>query len=373
MQTVSSNFLAAVKGSNTPIFYADLWRDSVLVTSLNVVDGSVRYDSTSNVQGTASLTVMDVDGTLTPTSMGSTFTPFGAQINIRAGFKIGQTVETVSLGWFVIWDMTIDETWKEYSTGVVSKLVRKGTKIELSLKDLTQQIADYKFLSPTVPKKANAWLEIASLCSGIVSTQDPGYTPITIPKKLTYGEDRFEAIKALAAVHAAEPVLLPNGKLTLKLANETKTSANTAPAFGWNVNLTDFKKSLSRDGVYNVVVARGKDANGNNLVQYATLNDGPTRWNGPFGTRPVFYDTELINTSSALLAFATSKLNSLATQNTQNIPVTALPNPAIQLGDYADLTIQGSTNAITCRVVGFTYNAKGLMTVDLSMPTNWIG
>jgi len=379
MQSVSANFLAAVQGSTKPTFFADLWKSNNFIATLPIEAGSceVSFDADSDVQGSGRIVVLDNDGSLTPTSMGSTLTPFGAVVNIKAGFELpGSVEEMVSLGWFLINDMEIEEAWQSYTREGVTNLVRKGSRITINLVDFMQKIVDYKFLVPTSPTQITAWEEIVYLVQDVVGTQTPtyaGFVDLQIPYTLTYGEDRIEAVKALAAVLAAEPVMLPNGKLSLKPIDPDQDSSNTAPTFGWNVNVTEYKKTLSREDVFNIVVARGKTQNSDGLIAYAIKADGPTSFYSATGPRPIFYDTDLLTTGSAVKAYAEAQLATLAVRQSQVVPISALPNPAIELGDYAELTIQGSSNPITAKIIGFSYRDKGEMNVSLSMPPNWLG
>lgn len=378
MQSVSANFLAAVKGSTKPVLYADLWKSNNFIKTLSIESASVSFDQDSDVQGSGQVVILDNDGSLTPTSMGSTLTPFGAVINIRAGFSLPSSVEeTVSLGWFLIQDMEIEEAWDSYDREDVTNLVRKGSRITCNLVDFMQKVVDYKFLVPSQPTQQTAWAEIVYLVQDIVSTQTPsfsGYVDLPIPSTLTYGEDRMDAVKALAGVLGAEPVMLPNGKLSLRALNPVKSAGNTAPTFGWNINVTEYKKRLSREDVYNIVVARGKTDDTNvGLIAYAIQTDGPLSFYGAVGPRPIFYDTDLLNTTSGVQAYAKAQLAALATRQSQVVPIRALPNPAIELGDYADLYVQGASTPISARVVGFSYTDKGEMDVSLSMPANWVG
>lgn len=378
MQTVSSNFLAAVQGSTKPVFYADLWRNNTLVGTLPLEQGanSVDFDANNDVQAGATLVVVDPDGTWTPTSIGSPLTPFGSVINIRAGFKLNPTTEeVVSLGWYVITDVEIEEAWKSYKASDGSSVLsRKGARITVSCADLMQKIADYKFLVPTAPTEGTAWAEIQTLVADVIGVEAPAWlvTDIAIPSTLTYGDDRMQAIKDLAAVLAAEPVLTPGGKLTLRQLNPDQDSTNTAPTFGWNINVTQYKKKLTREGVYNIVVVRGRNSSNVDVVSYAIQTDGPTSFYSSIGPRPVFYDTDLLNTPSAIQAYADAQLATLAQRNTQQVPITALPNPAIQLGDYVSLTVEGAPAPVLCRIAAFTYNDVGEMGVTLTMPQNWI-
>lgn len=389
MQTVSSNFLAAAKASSTPVFHAYLYRDGNLLYELPLADGEVSYDLNSDVQGEASLVVMDASGTMSPTEMASDLTPFGAEINITAGFKLGNTEEVVSLGWFVIQDMEIDDSFSWYyqekrsvdAPDIRRILVPRGSRFNLKLRDRTQKLVDYKFLAPERTKMWAVWDEIVRLIKNVVPVTDPGYVETEIGVDYNYGDDRYEAIKGLAAIYAAEPVMLPNGNMTLRLIDTPKLPSNTAPDIDWKVNLTGFKKSLSREDVYNIVVARGTDTAGKDIVAYSTVTSGPTAWNGSFGPRPIFYNDTKITNRTALKAFADAKLATLAQANAQTMPVTALPNYAVEVGDYVTFVPPetdpnfGEPYEVTyfeCRIVKLKHSANGEMQAELAMPKEWM-
>lgn len=367
-----TNWSAAVTGSTKPVIQAFLWKSGELIQELNLADATVHYDSTQDVRATAELIVTDPNGTLAPTNMGSPLTPFGSRIQIIAGFDVGSDRIMVSLGWFIIWDMTIDESWQAYTfSDGSSSDVQKGAVIRLQLRDLMQLIIDYKFLAPQNSLKADAWSEIVYLIKKVLPTSIPSwYAPVTTLTTVTYGESRMEAIKGWAAKLNAEPVIDVYGNFTLIQKNPAQTITPTL--FAWDSNLTSYTKDLSRDGVYNIVIAKGKDASGNTIVAYSTLKDGPTAWNGPFGPRPITYQNDALSTTAALQTWADSLIATAKTQLTQTVQVSCLPNPAIELGDYATLKLRGSNTTMSGRVIKFTYRARGVMDVTLSMPNSWM-
>jgi hypothetical protein len=372
MQTVSSNFLAAVKGSNTPVFIASLYKDGTYIQDLDVSSGSVSFDSTQNVQGSASIVIADKDGNLTPKSMGDLFTPFGGtEIHIKAGFEVAGAIETVSLGWFIIWDMAINESWSNYNKDGSVRAIRRGAEIELELRDRSQKLEDYSFLVATQPKKTTLWNEIRSVVNNIIPIVDPGFVTGDVPNKLIYERSRFDAVKALAAVVEAEPVMDPDGNLTFRKLAPAQNDENTAPALGWDLNITKYKRGLTRDNVFNCVVAKGKSSRGTALIEYATLQSGPTAFGGPFGIRPIFYQSDALRTSAQVRAYAQAQLVAVTSKSVQTIPMSALPNPAIELGDYVTVTVEGSILPTTGRIAGWTYNTKGDMDVDVSLPSDW--
>lgn len=394
MQTVSDNFLAAARSSSTPVFHAYLYRDGNLLYELPLADGEVSFDLNSDVQAEASLVVMDASGTLSPQDMYADLTPFGAEVNITAGFKLGNTEEVVSLGWFVIQDMEIDDSLSWYyqekravdAPDIRRILVPRGSRFNLKLRDRTQKLIDYKFLAPERTKESLIWDEIVRLVKGQVPTVKPALVGIDdniVGTEYNYGDDRWEAIKGLAAAFAAEPVMLPNGSLTLVLIDPPQTSANTAPNIDWKINLTSFKKSLSRDDVFNIVVAKGNDLmnNGAEMVAYATVEVGPTAWNGTFGPRPIFYNDTKISDRAALQTFADAKLATMAVANSQTMPVTALPNYAVEVGDFVDFYPPESDpnfgepwerTSFKGRIVKLKHSANGELQADIAMSSDWI-
>ena len=268
--------------------------------------------------------------------------------------------------------MDIQEAWQTYTAlDGSTEQVRKGSRIAVSIRDLMQLIVDYKFLAPEAAQKNDAWAEITRLVGTQIFTLKPSwYTATTIKSGTAYGDSRMDAIKGWAAALNADPIIDPNGNFTLAKKTPDKTSIPNV--FSWDTNLVDYSKSLSRDGVYNVVVCKGKNAvTSDSIVAYATLNDGPTAWNGPFGVRPVYYSNDALGTKELVQTWANSLLATMKTQNTQVVQITCLPNPAIELGDYANLTLRGSNATMQGRVIGFTYRAKGPMDVVMSMPNSW--
>jgi hypothetical protein len=372
MQTVSSNFLAAVKSSNTPVFIASLYKNGVYIQDLDVASGSVSFDSTQNVQGSAKLVIADQDGRLTPKSMGDVFTPFGGtEIHIKAGFEVAGSVETVSLGWFIIWDMSIDESWSNYEKDGSVRTIRRGASIELELRDRSQKLEDYPFLVPTEPKKTTLWNEIRSVVNNIIPLVDPGFITGNVPPKLIYERSRFDALKSLAASLEAEPVMTPAGNLTFRKLAPAQSEANTAPALGWDLNITQYRRGLTRDNVFNCVVAKGKNSRGTAIIEYATLDSGPTAFAGPFGIRPIFYESDTLTTAAQVKAYAQAQLIAVTAKSVQTVPMKALPNPAIELGDFVTVSVEGSILPTTGRIAGWSYNTNGDMEVDVSLPTDW--
>ena len=105
-------------------------------------------------------------------------------------------------------------------------------------------------------------------------------------------------------------------------------------------------RSLSRQGVYNGVVARG-DQPTDDVQPIALVVDNnpvsPTYWNGRFGKVPRFYYSSFITTA----AQATSAAESLLQQAIglpYSIDLNAVPNPALEPYDSITITAPDRTD-----------------------------
>lgn len=532
MQSVSDNFLDLVKGSNTPVFTADVFYDGQLYfAKVAIEDGSASFTSDQAVRGQIDLTLVDPDNELVPTSLSSPLTPYGGYINVRAGFSYLGGEETVSLGWFDITEVEVEEAYKDYlqDDGTITR-VPAGARIRVTAVDFMQRVVDYNFLNPDVartdsytnlltngglttndltgwsgiygtngsgnmaaitkrafkggvsgnltwtanstsaaaggvsyaeqsfgmivgssysfsmvvrPNKtrtmaakiniggttftgastscpANQWTrltvttgalvsplsgtltvsavqataavwakndtldfddarliqnnapyqwtiwdEIQRLVQEVVPCSDPDFDTPSVPVGIIYDGDRFDAINKLAKYAGCEPIMAPDGTLTLRKLID----GDLAPDVDWQVNLTSYSKKLTRNSVYNAVVARGKDACSLSINRYAYIESGPFAFDGAMGRRPFFYESDLLNTGPAVQAIADGLLDDVMTQLNQQIDVNILPNPAIELGDFVNFkTVNGSAQA---RVVGIKYPVRGEMTLTLALPNFW--
>lgn len=536
MQTTSDEFLELVKGSTAPVFTADVWYDGELYyPDVPLEDGSVSFTSKQAVRGSVELTILDTDNTMVPNSLSSPLAPYGGYVNVRAGFDYQGTRETISMGWFDITEVEIEEAFKTYEQpdGTTTR-VGAGARIIVSGVDFMQRILDYNFMNPDVAKVNNVsnlmtnggfstlgtdpwviqygtsgsgnfntfskyafkggvsgrgtwtgastnsatggaayemvagtmaagntytfslvvrpsktrtmaakiqfldisemvlktttgtalvcpanqwtrltvtsssvantqgailsavqtvaavwakgdtldiddgrlivsnapsqwtiWDEIQRLCYDIVICAAPDFDLPQVPVGIIYDGDRFDAINKLAKYAGCEPVMNSEGQLTLRKIID----GDLAPDIDYEVNLMSYSKRLTRNNVYNAVVARGKDACSLSINRFAYMRTGPLTFDGPMGRRPYFYESDLLDTNTAVQAIADGLLDDVTTALNQEIDVDVLPNPAIELGDFAKFSTEnGSAQA---RVVGIKYPMQGAMTLTLALPNFW--
>lgn len=110
--------------------------------------------------------------------------------------------------------------------------------------------------------------------------------------------------------------------------------------------LVEPQQTLSRDGVYNQIVASGASENGQPPIGPSVASDddpvSPTYYKGPFGAVPLFYTSKLITT---LQQCQTTALGLLAPRLglKQKVSVSSLVNYAIEPDDVITVTMPDET------------------------------
>lgn len=110
--------------------------------------------------------------------------------------------------------------------------------------------------------------------------------------------------------------------------------------------LVEPQQTLSRDGVYNQIVASGASENGQPPIGPSVASDddpvSPTYYKGPFGAVPLFYTSKLITTLSQC---QTTALGLLAPRLglKQKVSVSSLVNYAIEPDDVITVTMPDET------------------------------
>lgn len=110
-------------------------------------------------------------------------------------------------------------------------------------------------------------------------------------------------------------------------------------------NLIEASQKVTREGVYNLVVARGSDPAAPTGYRLAYNDDpsSPLRWTGPYGVVPRYYASPLLQTSEAT-DVAAEKVLARYRGLPSALSLLAVPNPALDPLDVAQATV-GATAA----------------------------
>lgn len=375
MLAVSQRFLNAITGSNRPVIQATAWYNGqVTVQTLPIVGGTMTgTDDGDAIRHQLTLDIADEDGALIPHSETDPLAPFGQRINLRAGIDIGGgETESVSLGWFRIQGVDAAESWTYYQRPAGDEVVvSRGGTISLKGMDLGQVVKDARFLAPEQPvetgsTKAEVIRLLWGLGTPLVGSAWPGVTDDVIhADTVTYTEDRWAAVCDLAKHLNAIPYFDQHGDLIFR--------PQAAGASVWHVAggddgvLVDMSVALSRDGVYNMVVARGESSDQLQVGKFAVEQTGAVAWEGSFGHVPTFISSPLITNATEADDAALRELQRQIQTRTFPMQVTCLCNYALQVGDT--VTVDTPYGPIDGRVQEANWPLEpGPMTMTVVIP-----
>ena len=314
------------------------WRDGTLVApDVPLVSGTLDWDADSPVPGRATLrfptTVMPT-GPLDPLNI------YGQRLAVQQTITAGGASWTVNLGWWLV--QAFDAT---------------DAGVDVEALTLEQVILDWRFESPyTRPSNATFMSVLSDLSRGALPARlGDGLDDRAVGATLTedWDEDRMAAVRALATNWPADIRVNDDGVLD---ASPVRTVGDPVRHFQHGTPDAYVRASTSglRDDIYNAVVARGADADGNPVQAFAVDDDAtsPTYYYGPFGRRPRFYESPLITSTTQAASAAASVLAGERRRSSQ-VVIDAPPDPRIEhldtvaVTDRAGATFTGLVTGIT--------------------------
>lgn len=346
MRPVSAGFLRSVRGSHVMTARARVCTTFQTGTNptgtvVPIEAGDVVLDGTADVRATLDLTT---DGaSMWPAKVSSLFAPYGNELFVERGIKYGNGVtEWVSQGYYRI------ETAEQEEA--------PDGPIQLTGSDRMAGIIDARM---TVPRQFTAGTTLGAVVNTLVTEVYPAATIEwddltfldTIGRSLVVEEDRYVFLRDL--VKAAGKIFYfdHRGVLVIKTAPDPGN-----PVFDVNHGrdgvLVTMARSLSREGVYNAVVAYGEA--GDTLpparaVAYDNNPLSPTYYFGRFGKVPRYYSSPFITTNSQALSAARAILRqSLGLP--YNVDFGAVANPALEPFDPVTVTYPVRSRAASSKV-----------------------
>lgn len=330
MRPVTDKFLGIVRGSHTAVFQAKLVAPgqtgvNPIGTELDIIQGDVLMDATASVRSTLELTT-NYKFERSPDGL----SPYGNEIYVRRGIQYGDgNREWVGLGYFKI-------------TDVDQESAPKGT-VRVAASDRMYGINEARMLAPLQFGEGASVqgvfdLLVGEVYPGAVILFDFDAATTTFPGSHIVEESRYDFLKDIADSFGKIMYWDYQGRLRVESA------PNPAEPV-WQVNagkggvLTRVSRSLSRDGVYNAVVATGEPAGELPPVRAVALDENPaspTYFHGPFGQVPKFYSSSFITTTAQAQDAANAML-----QREMGTPYSAdfslVPNPALEVLDPVQL------------------------------------
>lgn len=327
MRPVSSAFLGALRGSHKIVveaisvtggFQTGVNPDGV---TLAVIDGDVQLDSTAEVRSTLGLTVEGTQGW--PDSASDLLVPYGREVYVRRGVEFGNgRQEWVGLGYHRIQSLEQDEP--------------PDGPIVLSCRDRMAGIIDGRLVEPV---QFNSGTAVGTIVDTLVTEiypdavveWDDDSSGSTLARALVAEESRFDFLQELVTSAGKIWYWDHRGILMIQDVPDPTETVFTVNA-GADGVLVNMRRSLTREKVYNGVVASGEAADTvapPRAVAVDNNPDSPTYWEGPFGKVPRFFVSPFLTTVAQAQSAAGSILRkSLGLP--YSVDFSLVPNPALE-------------------------------------------
>lgn len=351
MRAVSTTFLDTVRGAHKAVFRARVCFPFQTGTNpggtfINLLDGDVTFDTGSDVNATLDLKT----DMAWPSTSGSLGSPYGSEIFVERGVQYGNgTQEWVGLGYF-----RIDSVEQENAP--------KGS-LRITGSDRMANVRDYRPIQPSV---FGVGISVGATIDFVIQDANPGvptvydfdaYGTLLVSQHIM-DDDRVKFLNEILTAYGKIGYFDYKGRYIVKTAPSYLNPSVWLVNSGANGVLCQMKRTISRDGVYNGVVATGEAVDESPPVRGTALDLNtlsPTYWNGPFGKVPRFFASSFLTTNAQCISAATSILSS-STGIPYVVNLGVVPNPAIEGWDVLTVQYSDKINTETHVVDTIRYN-----------------
>lgn len=337
MRPVTERFLRTLTGSHRMVAEARLVAPGQTGvdpdgTTIPINSGHVKVDGKAAIRSTVDLTT---SADLWPTSSSDLLVPYGGtELWVRRGIEYGNGVrEWVSLGYHRLWSVEQDDA--------------PLGEIPVIAQDRMAGIVDATL---TAPQQFSAATTYGTVVSSLVEDVYPWATVEwdddsdvrTLGRALIADGSRWEFLNELITGLGKIWYWDHRGILVIKSPPDP-TSTVWAVNSGRGGILAKLARDLSREGVYNGVIAVGEGADTATPVRALVVDDNPaspTYWGGPFGKVPREIRSASITSLSQAQAAAEADL--LKSRGLPyNVNFGSVPNPALEPYDQIRIRYPG--------------------------------
>jgi hypothetical protein len=359
MRPVTAQFLATVGESHTMRARATVLATvgqhgvSPAGTEIPILDGSVTFDSTANVQATLDLTTSQGWAS----SIGDLMTPYGNEIFVERGVIYGGgSVEWVSLGY--------------YRINEVEQQAAPLGALALTCTDRMQGVIDDRITSPI---SFTAGTTVAAIIESLVTETyswatysiDSSLSSASINVTQTTTDDRYGFINDLVTSYGMVWYWDYRGVLVVKPPPDVNSPVARVTS-GRSGVIVALSRNLTRDSVYNACVASGQQAT-DDAPPTAVVVDSdpasPTYWSGKFGHVPQFYSSSFLTTVAQCVSAATSILLG-STGLPYEVDFGMVPNPALELLDPVTVAYAATSEIHVLKQIVVGLKASDAMTAQ---------
>lgn len=330
MRPVSAQFLAALRGSHktfTRVQILSAFQTGVAPIggrAINVISGAVSQDGNADIRSSLEL-VTNGGLNIFPQRGTDVLTPYGNELFVECGIELADSSrEVVSQGYFRI--DSIEQVNAPFGSIRITAYDRMKGIIDGRLTTPMSFAADVVTLQDIFNTLI---LEIYP--DATIEFENAALATSTLSATQIVEEDRFGFLQSIVTSNNSIMYWDYRGVLVIKPLPDPTISV-------WDVNagtqgvLIDATRAISREGVYNAVVAVGESVNDTPPVRGIAIDNdstSPTYWFGNFGKVPRFFSSSFIITQEQATAAAEGIL-----RKTLGLPhsvtFTSISNPALE-------------------------------------------
>ncbi|MET8105087.1 DUF5047 domain-containing protein [Streptomyces mirabilis] len=335
---MSATALAVVQGSYTMDIRAESWLGGVLLAdSIPVSDGAENRDRSLSVPEQITLTVPRREGGYDwdpGTDPAHPLAAYGQMLRIDYGVDVGGQMEWINRGWFLITESSTD-----------------GDTVSVSCQGLLTLIAEANLISPFQPSSSDTLVSVirALVEPALTVSFDGTLIDRAVPLGMQWDSDRLGAVTEVLTAWGTAERVTEDGYLLIEPVSDAGASVLSISDDRETGTVVRWQGATTRDGAFNVVVAQGEDASGNQIqgVTYDSDGTSPYAYGGNFNPLPVpySYQSSLLTTVAQCRTAAAAQLKLLRRQAFRKLQVTMVPHPGLVTGDIVSVTGAGLTNA----------------------------
>jgi len=336
----------------------------VIAEDIPCTDVVEEQDASLRVPERLTFTVpLEADGvSWVPTSFDSPLGCYGQQIFAQVGVGLvgSDTVEWINRGIFLL-----------------ESADTQGGSIQVEALGLTQLLDEAELASEFQPTAGATFSETLRqlIEPGIGVNLEDAPTDKTIPASaVTWSDNRLDDVFTILDAWPAQARITSDGYIAVTAVPDDPETTDVVFAFtdGAGGTVVEYSASITRDGAYNCVIAEGAyDDNRGALAGLPIIHtaldtdpDSPYSLYGSFSPYlvPFHFSSPLLNEHTETLLAANTRLRNLHLKASRTVSITAVPHPAIQLGDAVSVTsTRLGLSAELGRVDAFTlpYGADG--------------
>jgi hypothetical protein len=326
---VSDKFLATLRGGHKAVFRARICEtfqtgNDPTGTEIPIIGGNVQSSATAQIRSTLELDTAES----WPRDADDLLAPYGNEIFVERGIDFGDgALEWVGLGYYRIGNPEQDRT----PNGPVS----------INAEDRMAGIIDARFLTPRqFPSSASRGSVVSALItevypSAVIDWDDTGLRDGTLGRTIIEERDRYKTLHDLVTSLGKIGYFDHTGTFVVRTAKTVTGSPDWTIDAGAQGVLIKMSRAITREGIYNVVVASG-EATDTAPPSWAAVADlsvnSPTRYGGRFGPVPRFYTSPFITTTQQARDAASVLLRKSLGLPYQ-VSLESVPNPALEPDD----------------------------------------